>query len=187
MEFKQVAIPDCKLFVPKVFKDSRGYFYEGFNRKKFFEYTGIDFNIVQINQSRSLKGVLRGLHFQLPPFDQAKLVSVIEGEVLDVAVDLRKDSDFYGKYVSVILSEDNKQHFYIPKGFAHGFLVKSQSAKFMYGVDNSYSPPHDSGIRFDDEDIRIDWEFPLNEILVSEKDNHLAHLKDFDSPFEIIH
>lgn len=186
MEFKEVAIPDCKLFVPKVFEDNRGYFYEGFNRKSFYENTGIDFNIVQINQSKSSRGVLRGLHFQLPPFDQAKLVSVIEGEVLDVAVDLRKDSDHYGKYVSVVLSETNKKHFYIPRGFAHGFLVKSPTAKFMYGVDNNYSPHHDSGIIYNDSDIKIDWNFPLKEILVSEKDNNLVRLKDFNSPFEII-
>ncbi|XOV92303.1 MAG: dTDP-4-dehydrorhamnose 3,5-epimerase [Bacteroidota bacterium] len=183
MDFKEVSIPDCKLFVPKIFEDSRGYFYEGFNAKKFFDKTGIVFNIVQINQSKSSCGVLRGLHFQLPPFDQAKMVSVIEGEVLDVAVDLRKDSKDYGKYVSVVLSEQNKNHFYIPKGFAHGFLVKSNSAKFMYGVDNLYSPDHDSGIIYNDLEIGIDWDFPVDEILISEKDKKLQTLEDFDSPF----
>ncbi len=183
MEFKEVNIPDCKLFIPQVFEDDRGYFYEGFNSKKFFDHTGIDFEIKQINQSKSSRGVLRGLHFQLPPAAQAKLVSVIEGEVLDVAVDLRKDSPSYGQYVSVILSEQNKQHFFIPRGFAHGFLVKSPSAKFMYGVDHLYSPAHDSGIIYNDEEINIDWGFPLEDILVSTKDQNLPKLKDFKSPF----
>ncbi len=185
MDFQTLAIPDCKLFTPKIFEDNRGYFYEGFNAKKFLENTGIEFDIVQINQSKSSKGVLRGLHFQVPPFDQAKLVSVIEGEVLDVAVDLRTDSKTFGKYISVLLSEDNKSHFYIPKGFAHGFLVKSEQAKFMYGVDNLYSPEHDSGILYNDKDLNIDWDFPGDKIVVSSKDVGLNTFSQFKSPFKI--
>ena len=150
MELFNTTIKACKLFRPRVFEDERGYFYEGFNKRMLKETLDLEFDIVQINQSKSCRNVLRGLHFQLPPFEQAKLVSVIEGEVLDVAVDLRKDSKTYGQYEAVILSSSNHRHFYIPRGFAHGFLVLSSEAKFMYGVDNIYSPEHDSGISFSD-------------------------------------
>ncbi|MFT7029557.1 MAG: dTDP-4-dehydrorhamnose 3,5-epimerase [Marinoscillum sp.] len=183
MELFESYISDCKIFVPRVFEDHRGYFYEGFNQNTLKEKFGIDFNLVQINQSMSFRNVLRGLHFQLPPFDQAKLVSVIEGEVLDVAVDLRKDSPTFGEHVSVMLSSDNKKHFYIPRGFAHGFIVLSETAKFMYGVDNNYSPKHDAGLLFSDLDLNIDWKMDHEGVLISDKDSILPKFKDFKSPF----
>lgn len=183
LEIFETSITDCKLFKPAVFEDERGYFYEGFNKAKLRDELGIDFNIVQINQSKSQKNVLRGLHFQIPPFDQAKLVSVIEGEVIDVAVDLRQDSPSYGKHEKVILSSENKHHFYIPKGFAHGFLVLSDSVKFMYGVDQVYSPAHDSGLKFDDPDISINWGVNSTNFIISEKDKNLGFFEAFSTPF----
>ncbi|MFY0605772.1 MAG: dTDP-4-dehydrorhamnose 3,5-epimerase [Cyclobacteriaceae bacterium] len=183
MILRETENKDCKLFTPRVFEDERGYFYEGFNKTALKENLGIDFNLVQINQSMSTNGVLRGLHFQLPPFDQAKLVSVIEGEVIDVAVDLRVDSSFFGRTEKVMLTSENKNHFYIPRGFAHGFLVLSDYAKFMYGVDNFYSPEHDSGIIYSDKDLDIDWGTDLSEFIVSNKDAVLQKFKDFKSPF----
>lgn len=183
LEVFDTTIVDCKLFRPAVFEDERGYFYEGFNKAKLKQELGVDFEIVQINQSKSQKNVLRGLHFQTPPFEQAKLVSVIEGEVIDVAVDLRKDSPTYGRYEKVLLSAENKHHFFIPRGFAHGFLVLSDSVKFMYGVDQVYSPSHDSGIKFDDPELSIDWGVNTNDIIISEKDKNLDYLSSFSSPF----
>jgi len=183
MEIFKTNNPDCKLFRPRVFEDDRGFFYEGFSQKKIKNELGIDFNIVQINQSKSIKNVLRGIHFQVPPYGQAKLVSVIEGEVIDVAVDLRKNSEFYGKTEKVLLSADNKKHFFIPKGFGHGFMVLSDEVKFMYGVDKEYSPEHDSGIIFSDKDLNIDWGKDHSNLIISAKDEALKSLAEFDSPF----
>ena len=183
MEIFETKIEDCKLFKPRVFEDERGYFYEGFNQNILRDEFGIEFNIVQINQSESSKNVLRGLHFQLPPFGQAKLVSVIDGEVLDVAVDLRVDSPTFGHHEKVILSSRNKRHFYIPKGFAHGFLVLSDSVKFMYGIDQYYAPEHDSGVIYSDKIIGIDWGVSLADVIVSEKDKNLKTFDSFESPF----
>jgi dTDP-4-dehydrorhamnose 3,5-epimerase len=138
---------------------------------------------IQDNESKSSKGVLRGLHFQLPPYQQAKLVRVIEGEVLDVAVDLRKDSKTYGQHYSILLSGENKKQFFVPRGFAHGFVVLSETAIFSYKVDNLYAPTHDSGILWNDETLNIDWNIDSALIQLSEKDKNLSSFKDFNSPF----
>ncbi len=184
MKFTNTEIQGLVIIEPNVFGDERGYFFESFNQKEF------DCNIapvqfVQDNESKSCKGVLRGLHFQCPPFDQAKLVRCIKGEVLDVAVDLRKGSHTYGKYFAVTLSEENKKQLFIPRGFAHGFKVVSEEAVFSYKVDNWYSAEHDSGIAWNDTDIAIDWEISDSSILLSEKDKQLKTLKETDISFYI--
>lgn len=182
MKFISTEIKDCVIIEPKVFGDHRGYFFESFNQKQFEEHIGkVDF--VQDNESRSSRGVLRGLHFQLPPYNQAKLVRCIEGEVLDVAVDLRKDSPTFKKYVAVRLSADNKRQLFVPRGFAHGFVVLSEAAIFSYKVDNWYAPEHDSGIIWNDPEICVDWHIPISEVLLSDKDKALKPLKDIVSPF----
>lgn len=178
MKSERTNLKDCWILEPDVFEDERGYFYEGFNCKKFKDATGFDFNVKQINQSRSAKGVLRGLHYQTGEKSQAKLVSCIEGEVLDVAVDLREDSTTFGQYSMVRLSAHNKRHFYIPKGMAHGFLVLTDHAKLMYQVDELYSKEHDTGIIYNDPDLNISWGLPEDEIILSEKDQNLPELKD---------
>lgn len=183
MKATESKLKDCWIIEPDVFEDERGFFYEGFNIEKFKNATGFDFHIKQINQSRSEYGVLRGLHFQKPPKAQAKFVSCIEGEVLDVAVDLRKDSPTYLQYDVVRLSSHNKKHFYIPKGMAHGFLVLSDAAKLMYQVDEMYSPAHDSGIRFNDPEINISWAFPEEDIILSNKDQNLPYLAEAQIKF----
>ena len=183
MKAEQTNLKDCWILEPDVFEDERGYFYEGFNADRFKKYTGFDFCVKQINQSRSSKGVLRGLHFQLAPKAQAKLVSCIEGEVLDVAVDLRKDSPTFGESSIVRLSSHNKKHFYIPKGMAHGFLVLSENAKLMYQVDELYSPEHDTGIIYNDPDLNIAWGYPEQEIILSKKDQKLPTLKETEINF----
>jgi len=177
MKFIKTEIPEVVIIEPKVFGDDRGYFMETF-RQDLFEKNIRKVNFIQDNESKSKKGVLRGLHYQLPPFAQSKLVRVIKGSVIDVAVDIRKNSPTFGKYVAVELSEENKRQLFIPRGFAHGFLVTSDEAIFTYKVDNYYSPTHDRGIRFDDSDIDIDWNFPKEEILVSDKDKNAPFLKD---------
>ena len=161
-------IEGLKVITPTVFGDERGYFMETYNYNDFKE-AGIDVSFVQDNQSASKKGVLRGLHFQID-FPQDKLVRVIKGSVLDVAVDLRKDSATFGQHVMVELSEDNKRQFFIPRGFAHGFLVLSDEAIFTYKVDNVYAPAHEASIRFDDPQLGIEWPMDANEILTSKKD-----------------
>lgn len=176
MKAEETNLKDCWILEPDVFEDERGYFYEGFNVEKFKNATGFDFSVKQINQSRSSKGVLRGLHFQTRERAQAKLVSCIEGEVLDVAVDLRSDSPNFGKYAIIRLSAHNKKHFYIPKGMAHGFLVLSDYAKLMYQVDELYSKEHDSGIIYNDPEINISWGFSEDDIILSEKDQNLPTL-----------
>lgn len=169
MPFFETPIPDLIVFEPRVWEDDRGYFYESYNQKTFAE-AGIDAHFVQDNQAFSSQGVLRGLHFQVAPFAQAKLVRVTQGEVLDVAVDLRPDSDHYGQWFSIRLSDTNHKQLFVPRGFAHGYAVLSETAIFNYKCDNFYSKAHEGGIRWNDPDLQIDWELGDIEPLVSEKD-----------------
>jgi len=177
MKFIETKIPEVIIIEPKVFGDDRGYFMETF-RQDLFENNIRKINFIQDNESKSKRGVLRGLHYQLPPFAQSKLVRVIKGKVLDVAVDIRKNSPTFKQYVAVELSEDNKRQLFIPRGFAHGFLVLSDEAIFSYKVDNYYSPEHDRSIRFDDLEIGINWNFSKEELIISEKDKNAPFLKD---------
>ncbi|MBK8487586.1 MAG: dTDP-4-dehydrorhamnose 3,5-epimerase [Bacteroidetes bacterium] len=170
-------IPGLFVFEPKVFEDERGYFYESYNANIFAE-KNINLNFVQDNQSKSSYGVLRGLHFQLEPMAQAKLVRVISGEVLDVAVDLRLGSPTYKEHYSIALSADNRKQLYIPKGFAHGFVVLSETAEFFYKCDNFYSKEHDGGIAFNDPALNIDWQLPEDVLVISEKDKNLPLLNE---------
>ena len=170
MNFIPQSIPDVLLIEPTVHGDSRGYFMESFRQDLLNDFLGYEINFVQDNESKSSKGVLRGLHYQLPPSAQAKLVRVIEGRVLDVAVDIRQSSPTFGQYVSKELSSDNHHQLFIPRGFAHGFVVLSQSAVFAYKVDNYYSPNDDRGIAFDDPEIDIDWVLKSDELQLSDKD-----------------
>lgn len=172
MPFLETGIPDLKVFEPKIWPDERGYFYEAYNANTFRE-AGIYADFVQDNQARSTFGVLRGLHYQVEPFAQAKLVRVIEGEVLDVAVDIREDSPTYGQWYSVRLSAANKRQLFVPRGFAHGYVVLSETAEFFYKCDNFYSKAHEGGIRWDDPTLNIDWEIELNKVILSEKDQVL--------------
>ena len=184
MKFTETKISDLIIIEPTVFGDARGYFLESYNQKKFEEVIGKT-SFVQDNESKSSKGVLRGLHFQKPPFQQAKLVRCIEGEVLDVAVDIRKNSKTYGKHVAVLLSGENKRQLFVPRGFAHGFLVLSERATFAYKVDNAYSPDHDSGIRWNDKELNIKWGEENCDIVTSKKDAALPFFSKFKSPFTI--
>ena len=170
MNFIPQSIPDVLLIEPTVHGDSRGYFMESFRQDLLNDFLGYEVNFVQDNESKSSKGVLRGLHYQLPPSAQAKLVRVIEGRVLDVAVDIRQSSPTFGQYVSKELSSDNHHQLFIPRGFAHGFVVLSESAVFAYKVDNYYSPNDDRGIAFDDPEIDIDWVLKSDELQLSDKD-----------------
>jgi dTDP-4-dehydrorhamnose 3,5-epimerase len=175
MKYTEQAIPGVWVIEPTVFNDSRGYFLETFKKEEFEQHIGkVDF--IQDNESKSSYGVLRGLHFQKGEFAQAKLVRVIKGKVLDVAVDIRKDSPTFGKYVSSLLSEENKKQFFIPRGFAHGFLVLSPEAVFTYKVDNTYAPQSEGGIAYNDPQIGIEWQIPQADILLSEKDGKLPGL-----------
>jgi len=183
MKFIKTEISEVIIIEPTVFGDDRGYFLESYNKKAFEENIG-SVNFVQDNESKSSKGVLRGLHFQKPPFAQAKLVRCIEGSVLDVAVDIRKGSPTYGKHVTVKLSGENKRQLFVPRGFAHGFAVLSETAIFAYKVDNTYAPEHDAGIKYDDKELNIDWGITEEEIQLSEKDKNLSFFKDLDSPFK---
>lgn len=182
MKVVATKIIDLVILEPTVFGDERGYFMESFNAA-WFQKNVCNTTFIQDNESKSSKGVLRGLHFQIPPFSQAKLVRVIQGEVLDVAVDLRKDSPTYGKHESILLSGENKKQFFVPRGFAHGFLVLSETAIFSYKVDNKYSPEHDSGILWNDKDLNIDWGGKLEDISLSTKDENLGEYINFNSPF----
>ena len=184
MEVIKTKIEGPLIIEPKVFGDNRGYFYESYNAKDFAEKVDPSIVFVQDNQSYSTYGVLRGLHFQRPPHAQAKLVRVIQGRVLDVAVDIRKGSPTYGQYVSVELSGENHRQLFIPKGFAHGFVVLSETALFQYKCDNLYEPSSEGALAWDDADIAIEWPLSEDQIKLSEKDKHHAGLKDFDSPFE---
>lgn len=177
MEIIQTPISDLLIIQPRVFKDARGFFMESYNRSKFNEL-GINLDFCQDNQSRSAYGVIRGLHYQLLPQSQSKLVTVIEGAVWDVAVDLRKNSPTFGQWYGIELTGENKTQFLIPQGFAHGFSVLSESALFSYKCDNFYSPEHEAGILFNDPTLNIDWKIPADKALVSEKDLKLPVLAD---------
>ncbi|MFQ3305757.1 MAG: dTDP-4-dehydrorhamnose 3,5-epimerase [Polaribacter sp.] len=182
MKFTKTSIVGLVIIEPRVFGDERGYFLESYNEKEF-EQAICKVSFVQDNESKSSKGVLRGLHFQKPPFNQAKLVRCIAGRVLDVAVDIRKGSPTYGKHVAIELSGENKKQVFVPRGFAHGFSVLSETAIFAYKVDNKYAPESDSGIRYDDTELGIDWRLPQEKVQLSEKDKELPSFKDLDSPF----
>lgn len=178
MQYHKTAIEGVYVLEPKVFNDARGYFFESFRQSDFDANIGGHTEFVQDNESKSSYGVLRGLHYQKGTDSQAKLVRVIKGKVLDVAVDIRKSSPSFGKYVMVELSEDNKKQFFIPRGFAHGFLVLSDEAIFTYKVDNKYAPQSEASIRYDDPDINIQWPIDAKDILTSEKDLNAKWLKD---------
>ncbi len=178
MNYIEQSVKGVFVIEPKVFGDSRGYFYESFKQAEFDEHIGHHVEFVQENQSKSSKGVLRGLHYQKGDFSQAKLVRVVKGAVLDVAVDIRKSSPTFGKYVAVELSEENNRQLFIPRGFAHGFLVLSDEAVFTYKVDNVYAPQADAGIMYNDPQVGIEWPKLDCEFLLSEKDTKHPLLKD---------
>ncbi|PWE19143.1 dTDP-4-dehydrorhamnose 3,5-epimerase [Aliarcobacter skirrowii] len=184
MTFTRTAIPDVVIIEPKVHGDSRGYFVETFRQDKLEEFLGYKINFCQDNESKSSKGVLRGLHYQLPPHAQTKLVRVIHGRVLDVAVDIRKNSPTFGKHVAVELSAENKKQLLIPRGFAHGFVVLEDDTVFAYKVDNYYSPECDRGIAFDDKNLNIDWILNHNELNLSAKDTTQPKLNETNDLFE---
>lgn len=184
MEVIKTAIDGVVIIEPRVFKDARGYFFESFSQREFEEKVR-PINFVQDNESMSSYGVMRGLHFQAPPFTQSKLVRCVKGAVLDVAVDIRKGSPTYGQHAAVELTEENHRQFFVPRGFAHGFAVLSDVAVFQYKCDNFYAPQADGGISIKDESLGIDWRIPVEQALLSEKDTKHALLKDFDSPFSI--
>lgn len=169
MNIIKTDIEGVIIIEPKIFSDDRGYFFESFSQQRFIENV-CETTFVQDNESKSTYGVLRGLHYQKPPFAQSKLVRVVSGRVLDVAVDIRKGSPTFGKYVSVELSEDNKRQFFIPRGFAHGFVVLSQTAIFQYKCDNYYAPQSEGSLLWNDKTINIDWQIPQTDIILSEKD-----------------
>ncbi|EGF5349803.1 dTDP-4-dehydrorhamnose 3,5-epimerase, partial [Escherichia coli] len=172
MNVIETEIPDVLIFEPKVFGDERGFFFESFNQKVFEEAVGRKVNFVQDNHSRSVKGVLRGLHFQIKPYSQAKLVRCVKGEVYDVAVDIRPESSTYCKWVGVFLSAQNKKQLWIPEGFAHGFVVVSDEAEFLYKTTNYYMPSAEGCIRWDDPALNIDWPMKTNELILSDKDKN---------------
>lgn len=178
MKFEKTPLKDCFVITPQIYSDHRGFFLESFHKEKFNEATGLDIEFVQDNQSVSKKGVLRGLHFQSGEFAQAKLVRVIHGEVLDVVVDLRPDSPTFKQAYQLILSDKNHHQLFIPQGFAHGFITLSETAVFSYKCDRFYYPGSESGIIFNDPDLAIDWNFPENELILSEKDTKLPTLKE---------
>ena len=183
MEVIKTELEGVVIIEPKIFRDARGYFFESFSQKEFEEKVR-KIAFVQDNESMSSYGVMRGLHFQLPPFTQSKLVRCVKGKVLDVAVDIRKGSPTFGKHVSVELSEDNHRQFFVPRGFAHGFAVLSETAVFQYKCDNFYAPQSDGGISILDDSLGIDWKLPTDKVILSEKDTKHSLLKDFDSPFK---
>ncbi len=172
MPFWETPFEGLVVFMPQVWEDHRGYFFESYNRSTFSE-AGIDTDFVQDNQARSSYGVLRGLHFQRPPFEQAKLVRVTEGAVYDIAVDMRKGAPTYGQWYGVELSAENKRQLFIPRGFAHGYVVLTPSAEFCYKCDNFYSKAHEDGIRFDDPTLQIDWQINPGDVILSSKDLEL--------------
>ena len=190
MEVIKTAIEGVVIIEPRIFGDARGYFFESFSQREFDEKVAIPqygkpIIFVQDNESMSSYGVMRGLHFQRPPFTQSKLVRCVKGKVLDIAVDIRKGSPTYGQHVAVELTEDNHRQFFVPRGFAHGFVVLSETAVFQYKCDEFYHPEADGGINIQDETLGIDWQIKMEEALLSEKDTKHACLADFDSPFEI--
>jgi len=182
MEIIKTEIEGVIIIEPRIFKDDRGYFFESFSEKNFQEQVCKTF-FVQDNESKSSYGVLRGLHFQKPPYAQSKLVRVVQGAVLDVAVDIRKGSPTYGKHVAVELSAENKRQFFVPRGFAHGFVVLSDEVIFQYKCDNYYAPQHEGALAWDDTDLAIDWKIPVDKIILSEKDKLHSKLSNFESCF----
>ena len=182
MEVIKTALDGVVVIEPRLFEDARGYFFESFSQREFDEKVG-KVVFVQDNESKSSYGVMRGLHFQRPPFTQSKLVRCVKGAVLDVAVDIRKGSPTYGQHVAVELTEENHRQIFIPKGFAHGFAVLSETAVFQYKCDEFYHPEADGGISILDDSLGIDWRIPMEQAILSEKDTKHALLKDFDSPF----
>jgi dTDP-4-dehydrorhamnose 3,5-epimerase len=184
MQFTRTKIEDVIIIEPKVHGDDRGYFVETFRADKLEEFLGYKLNFGQDNESKSSRGVLRGLHYQLPPHAQTKLVRVIQGRVLDVAVDIRKNSPTFGQYVAVELNSDNKKQLLVPRGFAHGFVVLEDDTIFAYKVDNYYSPECDRGIAFDDESLNIDWILKKEELKLSEKDTKQPKLNETKDLFE---
>ena len=185
MKFIRTKIPDVVMCDPLVHSDDRGYFLETFRQDKLDQFLGFNVSFTQDNESKSSKGVLRGLHFQKPPYNQAKLVRCIEGKVLDVAVDLRNGSKTYGQHIVLELSSENKKQLFVPRGFAHGFLVLSETAIFAYKVDNIYAPDYDAGICWNDPILNISWSLDESDILVSEKDAKLPFFSEFETPFTI--
>lgn len=183
MEVIKTALEGVVIIEPRVFKDARGYFFESFSQREFDEKVR-PIQFVQDNESMSSYGVMRGLHFQRPPFTQSKLVRCVKGAVLDVAVDIRKGSPTYGQHVAVELTEDNHRQLFIPRGFAHGFAVLSETAVFQYKCDNFYAPEADGGISIKDDSLGINWQIPMDAAILSEKDIKHLCLKDFDSPFD---
>ena len=183
MEINETELKGVLLIEPKVFEDERGFFFESFNSQVFNEKTGLDIDFVQDNHSKSTKGVLRGLHFQLNPNAQSKLVRTINGEILDVVVDIRKESPNYGKHISIVLSEENKKQLFISKGFAHGFIVLSDIAEILYKTDEYYHPESDSGIIYNDPKLNIDWKLDDKEIILSDKDKKLLKLSETKNNF----
>lgn len=183
MNIIQTLIPDVVIIEPRLFKDDRGYFFESFSERDFNTQVR-EVKFVQDNESMSSYGVMRGLHFQRPPFTQSKLVRCVKGAVLDVAVDIRKGSPTYGQHVAVELTEENHRQFFVPRGFAHGFAVLSETAIFQYKCDNFYHPEADGGISILDDSLGIDWRIPTDHAILSEKDTKHPLLKDFDSPFD---
>lgn len=183
MQVIPTAIQGVFIIEPRIFGDARGYFFESFNARDFSQLTGVDVNFVQDNESLSRYGVLRGLHFQLPPHAQSKLVRVVRGAVLDIAVDLRKDSPTYGQHVSVELTAENHRQFFMPKGFAHGFSVLSPEVVFQYKCDDFYHPECEGALAWDDPDLAIDWHLPADKVILSEKDKHHPSFRSFNSPF----
>ncbi len=184
MQFNRTKIEDVVIIEPKVHGDYRGYFVETFREDKLSEFLGYKINFCQDNESKSSKGVLRGLHYQLPPHAQTKLVRVIQGRVLDVAVDIRKNSPTFGQHVAVELSASNKKQLLVPRGFAHGFVVLEDDTVFAYKVDSYYSPECDRGIAFDDNNLNINWQLERSELNLSEKDTKQPFLKDTNDLFE---
>ena len=180
MNFTRLTIPDVILCEPEVFGDDRGYFIESFRQDKLDAFLGYSINFCQDNESKSSYGVLRGLHYQLAPYTQTKLVQVIQGSVLDVAVDIRKGSPTFGQHVAVVLTAKNKKQLLVPRGFAHGFIVLSKEAIFAYKVDNYYSPECDRGIAFDDPTLAIDWQLKTSDLQLSIKDLNQPLFKDAD-------
>lgn len=183
MNIIKTEIEGVFVIEPKIFGDERGYFFESFNAKEFAEKTGLNINFVQDNESKSKYGVLRGLHFQKPPYTQSKLVRVVSGRVLDVAVDIRKGSPTYGRWVSCEMTGENHRQFFVPKGFAHGFCVLSNEAVFQYKCDDFYHPEDEGALAWDDETIGIKWPIAKEDVVLSEKDKHHPCLNDFETPF----
>ena len=184
MKFIRQSIPDIVLLEPQLHRDNRGYFFESFKKKAFEEFIGMKINFIQENESKSEKNVLRGLHYQTSPFAQSKLVRVLHGKVLDIALDIRRSSPTFGQHVAVELSEKNKLQMFIPKGFAHAFVVLSNSAVFSYKVDVEYAPDYERGIAYDDPNLGIDWIIPKQDLIISSKDSKNQNLSNIQDLFD---